>query len=78
LGLSETPVYIEKLFEREDSVLSVRLAGVGRVEFLVGGRAIVKAIFSDMFILENYNDVCFSRCRVASLLPKLRGLGDRQ
>jgi hypothetical protein len=56
----------------------VRLAGVGRVEFLVGGRAIVKAIFSDMFILETYNDVCFSRCRVASLLPKLRDLGDRQ
>jgi hypothetical protein len=75
LGLSETPLYIEKLFEREDSVLSVRLAGVGKVEVLEGGRAIVKAIFSDIFILANYNDVCFSRCRVASLLPKLRGLG---
>lgn len=55
MGLSETPLYIEKLFEREDSVLSVRLAGVGKVEVLEGGRAIVKAIFSDIFILADYN-----------------------
>jgi hypothetical protein len=50
-------LYKEKLVEQAESVLSVELPGVWRGEFLESGRAIVKAIFSDIFILENDADV---------------------
>jgi hypothetical protein len=56
IGLSETPLYIEKLFEAAESALSVQLPGDARGE-VEGGRAIVKAIFNDMFILDKDTDV---------------------
>jgi hypothetical protein len=62
MGLSDTPLYIEKLFEQADSVLPIRLPGIATGEFLECGRAIVNAIFSDIFILENddYDRIIFS------------------
>lgn len=69
IGRSEIPLYKEKLFEQVASIVSVY--GVWEGEFLEGGRAIVKAIFSDIFILVNDTDVWSSRCGAASLLPRL-------
>lgn len=56
IGLSETPLYIEKLFEETESALSGQLPGDERGE-VEDGRAIVKAIFNDMFILDKDTDV---------------------
>jgi hypothetical protein len=70
IGLSETPLYIEKLFEEADSVLSGQLPGDERGE-VEGGRAIVKAIFSDIFILDNNADVRIYYCAFASQLQML-------
>jgi hypothetical protein len=55
-GLSEIPLYREKLFEQAESVLLVPFTVVCREEFLegvLGGPAIVRAMFIAIFILED-------------------------
>ncbi len=83
MGLSEIPLYREKLFELTESVLSVPIPGVWRGEVLeegLGGPAIVKAMFTTMalFILEDDVYLLFSRRAVASQLPKPWKIGNRQ
>jgi hypothetical protein len=54
MGLSEIPLYREKLFEQAGSALLAPIPGVRRGEVLgcvFGGQAIVKAIFREMFIV---------------------------